>query len=92
MESTTLYEESREKVKNFINANSSKEIIFTRGATESINVALKGLIGSHIKDGDHIITSNIEHKVVVDVLNHLTNFNIEVSFVSVDITSFFGYV
>ena len=47
-------------------------------------MALKGLLGSHIKDGDHIITSNIEHKVVVDVLNHLTNFNIEVSFVSVD--------
>ena len=68
---------ARESISNSINSKPD-EIIFTSGATESINVALKGLLGSHIKDGDHIITSNIEHKVVVDVLNHLPNFNIEV--------------
>ncbi|MBC21512.1 MAG: IscS subfamily cysteine desulfurase [Candidatus Marinimicrobia bacterium] len=74
---------ARESISNTINSKPD-EIIFTSGATESVNVALKGLIGNHINDGDHIITSNIEHKVVVDVLNHLTNFNIKISFVSVD--------
>ena len=73
---------AREQISKCINSNSN-EIIFTSGATESINLALKGLLGHHLKDGDHIITSNIEHKVVVDVLNHLTKYNIKISYVPV---------
>ena len=73
---------AREQISRCINSNSN-EIIFTSGATESINLALKGLLGHHLKDGDHIITSNIEHKVAVDVLNHLTKYNIKISYVPV---------
>ena len=74
---------AREQISDCINAQSN-EIIFTSGATESINLALKGLMGSHLKSGDHIITSNIEHKAVVDVLNYIKKYNINVSFVPVD--------
>jgi len=73
---------AREKIANTIGAQSN-EVIFTSGATESINIALQGLIDSHIKAGDHIITSNIEHKAVIDVLNAISKKNIEVSFISV---------
>ena len=70
----------REKIANIIGANSN-EIIFTSGATESINLALKGMINNHIKPGDHIITTNVEHRAVLDVLKFL---NIDVSFVPVN--------
>jgi len=74
---------AREEIADSIGAQSN-EIIFTSGATESINIALKGLIETHIKSGDHIITSNIEHKAVVDVLNFIAKKNIKVSFISVN--------
>ncbi|MEC8517501.1 MAG: cysteine desulfurase [Verrucomicrobiota bacterium] len=61
MESTTLYEESREKVKNFINADSSKEIIFTRGATESINLVAQSQVRVNLKEGDEVLISHMEH-------------------------------
>jgi len=74
---------ARERVSEIINANSN-EIIFTSGATESINLALKGLINKKIKKGDHIITTNIEHRAVIDVLKFMQLKDIEVSYVSVD--------
>jgi len=59
---TELYENAREKVKNFINANSSSEIIFTRGTTESINlVATTMCRGGFLKNDDEVIISNMEH-------------------------------
>ena len=61
MESTTLYEESREKVKNFINADSSKEIIFTRGAPESINLVAQSQLRVNLKEGDEVLISHMEH-------------------------------
>ena len=74
---------ARERVSEIINANSN-EIIFTSGATESINLALKGLINKKIKKGDHVITTNIEHRAVIDVLKFMQLKDIEVSYVSVD--------
>ena len=59
-ESTELYESSRELVAKFINANSSKEIVFTSGATASINL-LAYSIGSQLKEGDEILISHMEH-------------------------------
>ncbi len=58
---TDAFEESRIKVKNFINAASEKEIIFTRGTTESINLVSNSFGRSNIKEGDEIIISNMEH-------------------------------
>jgi len=74
---------ARERVSEIINADPN-EIIFTSGATESINLALKGLIDKRIKKGDHIITTNIEHQAVIDVLKFMELKEVEVSYVSVD--------
>ena len=74
---------ARERVSEIINADSN-EIIFTSGATESINLALKGLLNKKIEKGDHIITTNIEHQAVIDVLKFMKLKDIEVSYVSVD--------
>jgi len=58
---TAAYEESREKVKTFINADSNKEIIFVRGATEGINLVAQSFGRSTIAAGDEIIISEMEH-------------------------------
>ena len=58
--STEKYERSRQKVANFINANSSKEIIFTSGATESLNLLAHSL-GMNFSSGDEILISEMEH-------------------------------
>ena len=58
--STEKYEKSRQKVANFINANSSKEIIFTSGATESLNLLAHSL-GINFSSGDEILISEMEH-------------------------------
>lgn len=58
---TAQYEETREKVANFINAKSTKEIIFTRNTTEAINLLAYTLSEDHIKEGDEIIVSELEH-------------------------------
>ncbi len=58
--STELYEDSRKKVANFINAKSEKEIIFTSGATESLNLLAYSL-GKNLQQGDEILLSEMEH-------------------------------
>ncbi len=58
---TDAYENARLKVKNFINAASEKEIIFTRGATESINLVANSFGRSNLNEGDEIIISAMEH-------------------------------
>ena len=57
---TELYEQSRSKIAQFINANSSNEIVFTRGTTESINILASSLSKS-IGEGDEILISTMEH-------------------------------
>ncbi len=58
---TAAYEESREKVQQFLNASSLKEIIFVRGATEGINLVAQSYGRSNLKAGDEIIISEMEH-------------------------------
>jgi cysteine desulfurase/selenocysteine lyase len=58
---TKAYEDSRVTVQKFINAESEKEIIFTRGTTESINLVAQTLGRSTLKEGDEIIISAMEH-------------------------------
>jgi cysteine desulfurase/selenocysteine lyase len=60
-ESTTLYEEARDKVAAFINARSRKEIIFTRGTTEAINLVAYSWGRANIRRGDLILLSEMEH-------------------------------
>ena len=58
---TDAYENARIKVKNFINASIDKEIIFTRGATESINLVANSFGRNNLNEGDEIIISGMEH-------------------------------
>lgn len=58
---TDAYEKSREIVRNFINAPSVDEIIFTSGSTEALNLVAYGWAMKHLKQGDEIILSLMEH-------------------------------
>jgi len=58
---TDAYEQSREKIRAFINAKSVKEIVFTRGTTESINLAAASYGRHFLKSGDEILISGMEH-------------------------------
>lgn len=60
-EATNAYEASRTKIKNFLNAKSEKEIIFTRGTTEAINLISNSFGKNYIKENDEIIISEMEH-------------------------------
>jgi len=60
-EATAAYEGARRKIQSFINARSEKEIIFTRGTTESINLVAQSWGRSTLKAGDEIIVSQMEH-------------------------------
>lgn len=60
-EATTAYENSREKVRQVLNAVSTKEIIFTRGTTESINLVAYAWARHHLKAGDEIVVSIVNH-------------------------------
>ncbi len=58
---TNAYEGSRETVKNFINASSEKEIIFTRGTTESINLVAQTFGRQNLNEGDEVLITGMEH-------------------------------
>lgn len=58
---TAAYENAREKVRTFINAKTTQEIIFVRGATEAINLVAQSYGRAKLKNGDEIIISALEH-------------------------------
>ena len=72
---------AREQVAKLINA-SPKEIIFTSGATESDNLAIKGVFEMYARKGNHIITVNTEHKAVLDSCKHVEKMGGEVTYLS----------
>jgi cysteine desulfurase len=75
---------SREKVAAFIGAKNPKEIVFTSGATESNNLALKGVAEFYKDKGNHIITTVIEHKAVLDTCKRLEKEGYLVTYLNVD--------
>jgi len=60
-EATSRHEEARETVQHFINAASTKEVVFTKGTTESINLVASSFAKKFLKEGDEIIVSEMEH-------------------------------
>jgi cysteine desulfurase len=73
---------AREQVAKLIGAD-PKEIIFTSGATEGDNLAIKGVFEMYANKGNHIITCNIEHKAVLDACKHVEKMGGEVTYLDV---------
>lgn len=78
-------ENARSQVASLLNCD-SKEIIFTSGATESNNLALRGLWKFHGPKKNHFIATQLEHKCVLDSLRHLELEGCEVTYLPVDKT------
>ena len=73
---------AREQVAKLVGAD-PKEIIFTSGATEADNLAIKGVFEMYASKGNHIITCNIEHKAVLDTCKHIEKEGGEVTYLKV---------
>lgn len=76
-------ENARRQLASLINAH-PKEIIFTSGATESVNLAIKGVYETYASKGNHIITVATEHKAVLDTCKHLEKIGAEVTYLPVN--------
>ncbi len=76
-------DKARQQVASFIGAESS-EIVFTSGATEAINMALKGVFNAYKTKGNHIITCKTEHKAVLDTCAYLEEKGAKITHLNVD--------
>ncbi|WP_317133062.1 IscS subfamily cysteine desulfurase [Adhaeribacter soli] len=74
---------AREQIASLINCN-PKEIIFTSGATESDNLAIKGVFEMYASKGNHIITAVTEHKAVLDSCKHIEKLGGKVTYLKVN--------
>ena len=74
--------QAREQIAELINAESN-ELIFTSGATEAINIAIKGVAESYFGNGKHILTVSTEHKAVLDTFKDLEQKGFEITYLPV---------
>jgi cysteine desulfurase len=82
-EADEAVERAREQVADLIGV-SAGEIYFTSGATEAINITMKGLAQANRDKGDHIITCTTEHKAVLDTCKSLENSGYSITYLPVD--------
>src|SRR5580693_3024980 len=75
-------DKARKQIADLIGAT-SKEIVFTSGATESNNLAIKGVAQMYAEKGNHIITAATEHKAVLDTCKHLEKDGYRVTYLPV---------
>jgi cysteine desulfurase len=75
-------EKSRKQIADLVGAT-PKEIVFTSGATESNNLALKGIAEMYAEKGNHIITAATEHKAVLDTSKRLEKHGVRVTYLPV---------
>ena len=78
--SKLLIEKATDDIAKELNVKNT-EIIYTSGASESNNMALKGIANRYKKNGMHIITTKLEHSSIVATLNYLATFGFEIEFV-----------
>ena len=81
-ESEAAVEEAREQVADLVNCD-AKEIVWTSGATESINLAVKGAAQFYKEKGRHLITVKTEHKATLDTMRELERHGFEVTYLDV---------
>ncbi|MDP8981539.1 MAG: IscS subfamily cysteine desulfurase [Acidobacteriota bacterium] len=81
-EAEEAVERARKQIADLIGAT-AKEIVFTAGATESNNLALKGVAEMYAEKGNHIITAATEHKAILDTCKHLEKEGIRVTYLPV---------
>lgn len=77
-------ERAREQVARLIGARNPKDIVWTSGATEATNLAIKGVAESYRQKGDHFVTQKTEHKATLDTLKHLEKQGFRVTWLDVD--------
>ena len=82
-EAKQAVENARKIIAKSINAE-PKEIIFTSGGTESDNIAIKEIAFTHKQDGNHIITSKIEHPAVLETCKFLETIGFKITYLDVD--------
>lgn len=82
-EAEEAVQNARSQVAKLLGATSDKEIVFTSGATESNNLAIKGVAHFLKEKGNHIITNTIEHKAVLDACKRLEREGFEVTYLDV---------
>ncbi|MGH7871161.1 MAG: IscS subfamily cysteine desulfurase [Candidatus Binatia bacterium] len=82
-EAEAAVDTAREQIVKLIGANSAREIVFTSGATESDNLAIKGVARSYRDRGNHIVTCVTEHKAVIDSCKVLEQQGFQVSYLPV---------
>src|ERR1051326_4181049 len=81
-EAEEAVEKARKQVADLIGAN-AKEIVFTSGATESDNLAIKGVAEMYREKGNHIITATTEHKAVLDTCKRLEKYGYRITYLPV---------
>ena len=84
-EAEEAVEQARKQIARLIHAD-AKEIVFTSGATESDNLALKGIVEMYREKGDHVITSMTEHRAILDTAKALEKRGVKVTYLPVDKT------
>ncbi len=81
-EAEAAVKKARETIAEAINAT-PEEIVFTSGATEANNLAIKGVVEAYFSQGQHIITVETEHNAVIDPCNYLKTLGFEITFIPV---------
>jgi cysteine desulfurase len=87
-EAEAAVDSAREQVARLIGASSPREVVFTSGATESDNLAIKGVAEAYREKGNHIVTCVTEHKAVLDCCKVLEKRGFEISYLPVNAAGF----
>jgi cysteine desulfurase len=82
-EAEAAVDRARQQLATLIGARDPKEIVFTSGGTEAINLAIKGVVEMYREKGDHVVTTVIEQRAGLDVCRRLERHGVEVSYVPV---------